>query len=321
MILTHAICLEHDPGPGHPECRERLEAVLGALGHADFARLPRIEAPRATREQLALAHSPAQIEEVFMHAPDDGRARLDADTAMSPHSLEAALRAAGAVCAAIDAVMTGATRRAFCAVRPPGHHATRDEAMGFCLFNSIAVGAAHALAAHGVSRVAIVDFDVHHGNGTQDVFWDDTRVLYASSHQFPLYPGTGAPQERGGGNIVNAPLPPGSGSLQFRHAYEHTVLPALERFAPELVLISAGFDAHRLDPLANLNLDTEDYAWVTERLIAVAERHARGRVVSTLEGGYSLTALRDSTLAHCRALFATQADSAGVKSNASELMQ
>ncbi len=221
---------------------------------------------------------------------------------MSPASADAALRAAGAVCAAVDAAIAGTHRRAFCAVRPPGHHATRDTSMGFCLFNSVAVGAAHAIATHGLERVAIVDFDVHHGNGTQDIFWSDARVLYASSHQWPLYPGTGARNETGAGNIVNAPLRPGSGSAEFRRAHEDIVLPALEHFAPELVLISAGFDAHRLDPLANLNLVADDYAWITERLVDIAERHARGRVVSSLEGGYSLTALRESTAAHVSAL-------------------
>ena len=198
--------------------------------------------------------------------------------------------------------IAGTHRRAFCAVRPPGHHATHDTAMGFCLFNSVAVGAAHAIAVHGLARVAIVDFDVHHGNGTQDIFWSEPRVLYASSHQWPLYPGTGARDETGAGNIVNAPLRPGAVSAEFRTAYEDTLLPALEHFAPELVLISAGFDAHRLDPLANLNLGTDDYAWITTRLVELAARHAKGRIVSSLEGGYSLTALRESTAAHVAAL-------------------
>jgi acetoin utilization deacetylase AcuC-like enzyme len=214
------------------------------------------------------------------------------------------LRAAGAVCAAVDAALAGTQARAFCAVRPPGHHATRDTPMGFCLFNSVAAAAAHAIAAHGVSRVAVVDFDVHHGNGTQDIFWSEPRVLYASSHQWPLYPGTGARNETGAGNIVNAPLRPGAGSAEFRTAYEDIVLPAIDRFAPELVLISAGFDAHRLDPLANLNLVDDDYAWITQRLVEIADRHAQGRVVSSLEGGYSLTALRESVAAHVAALAA-----------------
>ncbi|HET6546105.1 MAG TPA: histone deacetylase family protein [Rhodanobacteraceae bacterium] len=301
-ICTHPACLGHDPGPAHPESPARLAAVLEALDDGRFAMLERIEAPRATRAQLARVHGAALIADVLDHAPAQGLRRLDADTSMSPASAEAALRAAGAVCAAIDAVMAGHVARAFCAVRPPGHHATLDRAMGFCLFNNIAVGAAHALAVHAIGRIAIVDFDVHHGNGTQDIFWAEPRVLYASSHQYPLYPGSGAPDERGAGNIVNAPLPPGAGATEFRDAYERIILPAIETFQPELVLISAGFDAHRLDPLAGLNLDAADFAWLTQRLVAVAGRHAQGRIVSSLEGGYSLAALRESTAAHVAAL-------------------
>jgi acetoin utilization deacetylase AcuC-like enzyme len=227
---------------------------------------------------------------------------FDADTPTSARSFETARLAAGGYLVLLDAIMAGEAANGFAFVRPPGHHAEVDRAMGFCLFNNVAVGAAHAIAVHGLARVAIVDFDVHHGNGTQDIFWSDTRILYASSHQWPLYPGTGARTETGAGNIVNAPLRPGSGSAEFRCAYEDIVLPALERFAPELVLISAGFDAHRLDPLANLDLVADDYAWITERLVDIAERHARGRIVSSLEGGYSLTALRESTAAHVSAL-------------------
>jgi acetoin utilization deacetylase AcuC-like enzyme len=301
-IYTHRVCLEHDPGPGHPESSARLAAVLEALDDARFASLARIEAPKATREQLARVHAQDLIDDVLEDPVDAGWRRLDPDTVMSPASGDAALRAAGAVCAAVDAAIAGTHKRAFCAVRPPGHHATRDTSMGFCLFNSVAVGTAHAIAAHGIARIAIVDFDVHHGNGTQDIFWSDARVLYASSHQWPLYPGTGARNETGAGNIVNAPLRPGSGSAEFRRAHEEIVLPALEEFAPELILISAGFDAHKLDPLANLNLVADDYAWITGRLVEIADRHAEGRVVSSLEGGYSLTALRESTTAHLSAL-------------------
>ncbi|MET0231939.1 MAG: histone deacetylase family protein [Rhodanobacteraceae bacterium] len=301
-IYTHAACLAHDTGPGHPESPARLAAVLEALDDPKFAALVRIEAPLATREQLARVHD-AELVDALLDMPiESGLRRLDPDTVMSPGSAEAAARAAGAVCAAIDDAISGTHRRAFCAVRPPGHHATRDTPMGFCLFNSVAAGAAHAIAAHGLARVAIVDFDVHHGNGTQDIFWSDPRVLYASSHQFPLYPGTGARDETGVGNIVNAPLRPNAGSADFRKAYEETVLPAIEKFAPELVLISAGFDAHRLDPLANLALEADDYAWITAKLVALASRHANGRVVSSLEGGYSLSALRESTAAHVAAL-------------------
>ena len=301
-LYTHSSCLEHDPGPGHPESPARLRAVLDALDDPGFAALDRLEAPRATREQLARVHRAEFIDEIFDNVPQQGWYRLDADTVMSPASAEAALRAAGAVCAAVDDAISGHHRRAFCAVRPPGHHATPTTAMGFCLFNSVAVGAAQALAVHGLVRVAIVDFDVHHGNGTQDIFWNDPRVLYASSHQSPLYPGTGARTETGAGNIVNLPLAPGTGSTEFRAAYRNVVLPALDAFAPQLVMISAGFDAHRLDPLANLKLETEDYGWITERLVGLAARHAHGRVVSSLEGGYSLTALRESTVAHVAAL-------------------
>ncbi|HKT40785.1 MAG TPA: histone deacetylase family protein, partial [Rhodanobacteraceae bacterium] len=229
-------------------------------------------------------------------------ARLDPDTVMSPGSLDAALHAAGAACAAVDAILAGETLRAFCAVRPPGHHATRDEAMGFCLFNSVAVAAAHALAVHGLARVAIVDFDVHHGNGTQAIFWREPRVLYASSHQMPLYPGTGAASEHGDGNIVNAPLPPGAGSVEFRAVWEDQLLPELDRFRPQLLLISAGFDAHARDPLAQLNLETADYTWITQRLVELADRHADGRIASALEGGYDLDALRECTAVHVAAL-------------------
>ena len=301
LLYTHPACLAHQPGPGHPESPSRLQAVLEALDIDRFAALDTVQAPRATREQLLLTHDSAMIDIIFDNAPQEGYVRLDADTAMCPHSLEAALRAAGAVCAAVDAGLDGSSPRAFCAVRPPGHHATREAPMGFCLFNSVAVGAAYALA-RGLERVAIVDFDVHHGNGTQDIFWDEPRVLYASTHQSPLYPGTGSRTETGAGNIVNAPLPAGSGSLEFRAAIAHVVLPALHDFRPQLVLVSAGFDAHRLDPLADLNLDADDYAWVTGELVHIAQTYASGRIISSLEGGYSLTALRQSTVAHVAAM-------------------
>ncbi len=301
LLYTHAACLNHLPGPGHPESPARLRAVLECLDNDRFAVLDRIEAPRATRAQLERVHAGALIDDVAAAAPAEGFSQLEADTIMSPDSLEAAARAAGAVCAAVDALLDGRATRAFCAVRPPGHHATHDTAMGFCLFNNIAVGAAHALS-RGLSRVAIVDFDVHHGNGTQDIFYNDGRVLYASTHQMPLYPGTGAAAEHGVGNIVNAPLPPASSSFAFREACREIILPAVERFRPQLVMISAGFDAHYLDPLANLNLGAEDYEWITRELVDIARKHADGRVVSSLEGGYSLTALRQSTVAHVAAL-------------------
>ncbi|RDS84441.1 histone deacetylase family protein [Dyella monticola] len=301
-LFTHAICLQHDPGQGHAECPARLRAVLEALDQDRFATVDRVEAPRATRAQLERVHTPAHVERILAITPLAQTVRLDEDTLMSPASAEAGLRAAGAVVAAVDAVMTGQATRAFCAVRPPGHHATPDTAMGFCLFNNIAVGAAHALAAYGLKRVAIADFDVHHGNGTQDIFEHEPRVLFISTHQQPLYPGTGSADEHGVGNIVNAPLSPGEGSYAFRELWNDVLLPKLHAFKPQLVLVSAGFDAHQRDPLANLQLQTEDYAWITERLVEVARVHAGGKLVSTLEGGYDLQALASSASAHVSAL-------------------
>ena len=297
-LYTHASCLQHDPGPAQPESPARLRAVLQALDHDRFAAIDRVEAPRATREQLLRVHTLEHVERILAIAPDEGTVRLDEDTLMSPGSAEAALRAAGAVVAAVDAVLGADGGQAFCAVRPPGHHATPDRAMGFCLFNNVAVGAAHAIAEHGLKRVAIADFDVHHGNGTQDIFAREPRVLFISSHQMPLYPETGRADERGVGNIVNAPLSPGDGSYEFRELWESTLIPKLHAFKPQLLLISAGFDAHRNDPLADLRLGSEDYAWITQRLVDVARAHAQGRVVSTLEGGYNLLALSTSAAAH-----------------------
>ncbi len=299
-IYTHPACLQHDTGFGHPESPARLRAVMDELDDPRFADIERIEAPRATREQLLRVHDAAHVEGIF--ANEGHSLRLDPDTVMSPGSLEAALRAAGAVCAAVDDIMDGKAPRAFCAVRPPGHHATRDTAMGFCIFNSVAVAAAHALGRHDLERVAIIDFDVHHGNGTQDIFWNDPRVLYLSSHQMPLYPGTGSRNERGAGNILNAPLPPGAGSHEFRAVWDEILLPALDAHRPQLLLISAGFDAHRNDPLAQLQLDADDYVWITQRLCELADTHARGRLVSALEGGYDLVALRECTAAHVAAM-------------------
>lgn len=301
-LYTHPACLRHDPGAGHAERPARLSSVLEALDHDRHAALDRIEAPLASREQLLRVHSAAHVDRVLASEPAHGVCQLDADTFMSPGSVEAALRAAGAAVAAVDAVMSGATQRAFCAVRPPGHHATRDQAMGFCLFNTIAVAAAHALAAHGLKRVAIADFDVHHGNGTQDIFEREPRVLFVSSHQSPLYPDSGREDETGVGNIVNGTLSPGSGSHEFRELWDSRLLPRLNAFKPQLVLVSAGFDAHRDDPLADIRLGQQDYAWISERLVALARAHARGRIVSTLEGGYDLRALAASSHAHVSAL-------------------
>lgn len=304
-LYTHAACLQHDPGPGHAEKPARLQAVWQALDQDRYAALDRIEAPRATREQLLRVHTAAYLDHILTHSPAAGDTfRLDEDTVISAGSVEAALRAAGAVCAAVDAVMDGSSQRVFCAVRPPGHHATGDQAMGFCLFNSVAVAAAHALVAHGLKRVAIADFDVHHGNGTQAIFEHEPRVLFASSHQMPLYPGTGGEDERGVGNIVNGVLPPGAGSVEFRELWDGVLLPRLLAFKPQLVLVSAGFDAHRADPLADVRLGLEDYAWITDRLRALADRCASGRLVSTLEGGYDLTALAACAATHVSALMA-----------------
>ena len=304
LLYTHPACLGHDPGEHHPESPARLVAVLEALSGPDFAALERREAPEAALDDLARVHPRQLVEALLAAVPQTGHVAIDADTVMSPGSGAAALRAAGAVAAAVDAVGAGEADNAFCAVRPPGHHAEPRRPMGFCLFNNVAVGALRAREVHGLDRVAVVDFDVHHGNGTQARFADDAGLFYASTHQSPLYPGTGAASETGVGNIVNLPLRPMSGSLEFRRAVERHLLPALDEFAPEMVLISAGFDAHRADPLAQLMLVEADYAWVTERLVEIAGIHARGRVVSTLEGGYDLGALGASAAAHVRALMA-----------------
>lgn len=299
-VYTHEACLLHDTGPAHAERPERLRVVVDALRDA-YPHLDWRQAPIATRGQLLRVHSEHLLEAVLESNPAE-LMQLDPDTVLSPRSAEAALRAAGAVAAAVDAVMIGAARRAFCAVRPPGHHATSDAAMGFCLFNNIAVAARHAIDAHGLERVAVVDFDVHHGNGTQAIFEHDRRVLYASSHQAPLYPWTGERSETGAGNIFNATLPPGSDGALFRRVWGDRLLPAIDDFAPQLLLISAGFDGHRRDPLAELQLDAADFGWLSEALVALADRHCQGRVVSALEGGYDLDALAESSIAHLRAL-------------------
>jgi acetoin utilization deacetylase AcuC-like enzyme len=304
VLFTHPACLDHDPGRYHPERPQRLAAILDALEDDRFRSVERLEAPRAETRHLVLCHPESHVDMILGAIPPQGRAQLDGDTSVSPGSGEAALRAAGGVVAAVDAVMAGQARNAFCAVRPPGHHAEPAQSMGFCLFNNVAIAAQHARSAHGLSRVAVIDFDVHHGNGTQAMFERDRGLFYASSHQWPLYPGTGAAEETGVGNIVNAPLAPGSDGKVFRRAFETLIIPALDRFAPELVIISAGFDAHRDDPLANLNLLEDDYAWVTSALAEVARRHAKGRIVSALEGGYDLNALAASCAAHLGALMA-----------------
>ena len=302
LLYTHPACIGHNPGSMHPERPERLKAVLAALEDPAFAELERREAPAADPEQVARVHPRSFVDQLLQAVPESGTVSLDPDTYMSSASGEAALRAVGAVCAAIDAVMAGEAQNAFCAIRPPGHHAEATQAMGFCLFNQVAAGAAHARAVHGLSRVAVVDFDVHHGNGTQHIFERDPGLFYASTHQWPFYPGSGARSETGTGNICNAPLSAMAGSEEFRAAMTEIVLPAIRAFRPELLLISAGFDAHRDDPLASLNLDEEDYAWVTRELLNVADESCGGRVVSALEGGYDLNALASCAAVHVRTL-------------------
>ena len=299
-VFSHSACLAHDTGPTHAESPARLVAITDGLREA-YPDLEWREAPRASRGQLLRVHTESLLHSVLESRPSE-RIWLDPDTVLSPASAEAGLRAAGAVVAAVERVLNGEAKRAFCAVRPPGHHATCSAAMGFCLFNSIAVGAAHALDKFGLSRIAIADFDVHHGNGTQAIFEQEPRVMFASSHQMPLYPDSGHVSDRGVNNIFNAPLPPGAGSAEFREAWRTRLLPQLDAFRPQLVMISAGFDAHRRDPLAQLQLEAVDFDWITRELVAIANRHADGRVVSSLEGGYDLQALRESCIAHIGAL-------------------
>jgi acetoin utilization deacetylase AcuC-like enzyme len=305
LLITHPSFLEHRPGEHHPECPDRLRAVIAALEDESFSLLERAAAPAATIEQLTRVHPERYAEAILgIRPPADQIVMIDGDTAMSAGSAEAALHAAGAVVAGVDAVLDGGNvDTAFAAVRPPGHHATPDVPGGFCLFNNVAIGARHAQAEHGIERVAILDFDVHHGQGTQAVVEIDPSLFYGSSHQYPLYPGTGSARERGiDGNVVNVPLAPNSGSREFRAGWSESILPQLDRFAPELLIVSAGFDAHRRDPLAHLRLETEDFRWISEELLKIADRHAQGRIVSALEGGYDLDALAASTAAHVRVL-------------------
>lgn len=305
-FITHPDCRLHEMGVGHPESPARLAAIDQALREVGLEpRLTRYQAPLATRAQLERVHAPAYVQTLFDSVPHSGYRYLDPDTAMNPHSLQAALRAAGAVVQAVDLVMGGEMGAAFCAVRPPGHHAERDRAMGFCLFNNVAVGAAHALSAHGLGRVAIVDFDVHHGNGTEHIFQDEARVLLCSSFQHPYYPHCGA--DTVSEHIVNMPLPAGADGAAFRAVFEATGLPAVDAFQPELIMVSAGFDAHAEDAMAGLVLREADYAWITGRIKTLADRHCQGRVVSVLEGGYALDALGRSVAAHLRGLVDAEA--------------
>jgi len=299
--ITHPLCLKHDMGAQHPESPARIHAIedqLIASGLLDY--LQRHDAPEATREQLLRVHDADYVDSIESAAPLHGIVQLDPDTAMNPFSYQAALRAAGAVVLGVDLVMEGKAENAFCNIRPPGHHAERARAMGFCIFNNVAIGVAHALAHHGLKRVAIADFDVHHGNGTENIFHDEPRVMLCSTFQHPFYPYCGA--DSGNEHIINVPLAAGTGGEGFRAAVTERWLPALESFQPELLLISAGFDAHRDDEMAMLKLTEPDYSWVTVELKRIAEKYARGRIVSVLEGGYELPALGRSALAHIRVL-------------------
>ena len=303
LLLHHPSTLEHKTPTGHPERPDRIRAVEKALAADAFSMLERRLADRADIDTIALAHPREYVEAIEEAAPETGLVGIDSDTVMSPGTLEAIQRGVGASVQGVDAVMTGQAANAFSAMRPPGHHAERTRAMGFCFFNNAAVAARHAQTKHGAERVAIVDWDVHHGNGSQDIFWADNSVLYASTHQMPLYPGTGELSERGDfDTIVNAPLRPGSDGEVFRDAFKHRIMPRLEAFRPDLVIISAGFDAHWRDPLANLRLEAEDFAWATRTLMEFAGRHCGGRIVSLLEGGYDLQGLSESVAAHVTTL-------------------
>ncbi len=297
-LYSHPIYLEHLTPPGHPERPDRLRAIERALDDEKFADLDRVESPDGDPETILLAHPEAFVSKVRAAIPESGLASIDGDTTVSPKSWQAAITAIGAANAAVDDVFAGTADNVFVASRPPGHHAEKTTAMGFCLFNNAAIAARYAQTKHGAERVAIIDWDVHHGNGTQDIFWDDPSVLYCSTHQMPLYPGTGALSETGAGNIVNAPLSPRTGSDIFREAFTSRILPAIGDFSPDLIIISAGFDAHHRDPLAEINLDEDDFDWATGQLMESATRHADSRLVSLLEGGYDLQGLAFSVAAH-----------------------
>lgn len=298
-LITHDACYDHVTPPGHPEQVARLDAVLSALKDMD---LRRVKAPMGAEDDILRAHPQGHINSIRKAAPESGWRSLDADTHMSVGTLEAAFRCVGGAVRAVDLVLEGEVQNAFVAMRPPGHHAERETAMGFCFFGNVAIAAKHALDHHGLKRVAIVDFDVHHGNGTQDLVEADPRILFCSTHQSPLYPGTGAAHETGVGNVLNCPLPDGAGSKAFREVMARVVLPRVDAFSPQLLIISAGFDAHRDDPLAGMNLVEDDFAWITAQLCDLADRHCKGRVVSSLEGGYDLAALGASAAAHVKVL-------------------
>ncbi|HZZ61216.1 MAG TPA: histone deacetylase family protein [Roseiarcus sp.] len=303
LLISHPACLAHDMGEGHPEQPDRLRVIERAFENEKFQMLARDTAPPAEISAVARVHPRDYIEALRAAGPTQGYTVIDQDTSMSPGTFEAALRSAGGAILAVDEVMTRKAGNAFVATRPPGHHAETATPMGFCFFNNVAVAARHARAIHGADRVAIMDFDVHHGNGTQHIFWDDPNVLYASTHEMPHYPGTGAPGERGEHDqIVNAPLRAGDAGDRFREAVEVVILPRITNFAPDLIIISAGFDAHRRDPLGNINLVEADFVWVTRKLTEIAQKRCGGRIVSVLEGGYDLDALARSVAAHVSTL-------------------
>ncbi len=303
LVISHASSLEHDTGPGHPERPDRIRAIQQVLSHPTFQTLNRLQAPGGDHQAILRVHPADYVKAVENAAPKQGYVHADPDTIMSPGTLDALMHAVGGTVIAVNAVMHSNVDNAFIAVRPPGHHAERATPMGFCFFNFAAIAVRQAQAVHNAERVAVVDFDVHHGNGTQDIFWSDKNVMYCSTHQMPLFPGTGAVSERGEfDNIVNAPLSSGDDGVHFREAFETVILPRLDAFKPDLIIISAGFDAHRLDPLANINLVEGDFAWVTAKLMDVADKHCKGRIVSLLEGGYRPLDLEASVAAHVEAL-------------------
>jgi len=302
LYYSHPDFLFHNTGPGHPECAERLRSIEKALAAPEFSNLIRLSPPLGSEQQIRLIHPQLHLDTLLEAMPEQGEYYLDHDIVLSPGSKQAAFRAVGAVCDAVDRVLTGTADNAFCALRPPGHHAEPQLAMGFCLFNNIAIAAEYARRQHQLERIAIVDFDVHHGNGTQAAFYRQPNVLYASSHEMPHYPGTGHPSETGVGNIINVPLAAGDSGIEFRQKYSNIILPALKKFRPELVLISAGFDAHKDDPLASIGLVEDDFKWLTEQLMAIADSCCNGRIVSALEGGYNLKALAASVAVHVKSL-------------------